>query len=48
MVIFIVWIAFIPLKQKTKLNRIKSVYEKKKFLNVIMHSEDIKVLGLIN
>ena len=44
MVIFIVWIAFIPLQQETNFNRIKRVSESKAFCNIIMPSEDTKIL----
>ena len=43
MVIFIVWIAFIPLQQKTNFNHIKRVCETKALCN-IMPSEDTKIL----
>ena len=39
--IFTVWIAFIPLEQKTNL---KNVCENKAFCNVIMPSEGTKIL----
>ena len=41
MVIFIVWIVFIPLEQKANLGHIKKY---KNFCNVIMPSEDTKIL----
>ena len=44
MVIFITWIALIPLKQKTNLNDIKILFENKDFCNVIMVSEHTKIL----
>ena len=44
MVIFIIWIALIPLKQKTNLNDIKILFENKDFCNVIMVSEHAKIL----
>ena len=44
MVIFIIWIALIPLKQKTNLNDIKILLENKDFCNVIMVSEHTKIL----
>ena len=44
MVIFIIWIALIPLKQKTNLNDIKILFENKDFCNVIMVSEHTKIL----
>ena len=43
MVIFIVWIVFIPLEQKPNLKRIKKVCKNKDFCNVIMLSENIKL-----
>ena len=43
MVIFIVWIVFIILEQKTNLNHIR-VLENKDFCKVIMPSEDTKML----
>ena len=43
MVIFTAWIVFIPLEQKTNLNRIK-LCENKDFCNVIMPFEDTKIL----
>ena len=43
-VIFIVWVVLIPLEQKKKnLNRIKKL-KNKDFCNVIMPSEDTKIL----
>ena len=44
MVKFIVWTVFIPLEQKNKLNSDKKVCKNKDFCNVIMPSEDIKIL----
>ena len=44
MVIFIIWIALIPLKQKANLNDIKILFENKDFCNVIMVSEHTKIL----
>ena len=46
MVICIVWIAFIPLEQKTNLNRIKDYVKIKIFeiFNIIRPSEDTKIL----
>ena len=41
----IVWVVFIPLKQKTNLNCIKKVHENKDFCNVFMPSQDTKILG---
>ena len=42
MVIFIVWIAFILLQQKSKLESQRRVYEN--YYNIIMPSEDTKIL----
>ena len=44
MMIFIVWIVFIPLVQKTNFNHLKEVCQIKDFCNVIMPSEDTKIL----
>ena len=46
MVICIVWIAFIPLEQKTNLNRIKDYVKIKIFeiFNIIIPSEDTNIL----
>ena len=44
MVIFIVWISFIPFKQKTNLNLIKELRENKDFCDVVMPSKDTKIL----
>ena len=44
MVIFIVWIVFIPLKQKNKLESHKKVYKNKDFCGVVMPLEDTKIL----
>ena len=44
MMIFIVWIVFIPLVQKTNFNHLKEVCQNKDFCNVIMPSEDTKIL----
>ena len=44
MAIFIVWIVFIPLEKKNKLESHKKVCENKNFCNVIMPSEDTKIL----
>ena len=44
MVIFIVQIVFIPLEQKNRLESHKRVCENKDFFNVIMPSEDTKIL----
>ena len=44
MTLFIVWVVFIPLEQKNKLELHKKVCENKNFCNVIMPSEDTKVL----
>ena len=43
LVIFIVWIAFIRLEQKTNLHQ-KKVRKNKDFCNVVIPSEDTKVL----
>ena len=43
---FIVPIAFIPLQQKAKLTRKKKLCQKKDFCNVVMPSEDTKILEL--
>ena len=43
-VILIVWIVSIPIEQKANLNRIKNVCENTEFCNVIMSSEDAKIL----
>ena len=45
MVIFIFWIFFIPLEQKMNLNHIKPYVKIKDFCNIIMPSEDTKILG---
>ena len=42
MMIFIVWIAFILLQQKSKLESHRRVYEN--YYNIIMPSEDTKIL----
>ena len=42
MVIFIVWIVFIPLEQKANIKSHKKVCENKDFCNEIMPSEDTK------
>ena len=44
MVIFIVWIVFIPLEQKTNLNCIKKICENKDFCNVVLPWEDTNIL----
>ena len=44
MVIFIVWITFILLEQKKKLQLHKKVGQNKDFCNVIMPFEDTKIL----
>ena len=44
MLIFMVWIVFVPLEQKTSLNCTKKVYENINFCNVTMPSEDTKLL----
>ena len=44
MVLFIVQIVFIPLEQKTNLNRIKKFVKAKIFCYVIIPSEDTKIL----
>ena len=44
MVIFIIWINFILLQHKWNLNHIKKLCENKDFCNVVMPSEDTKVL----
>ena len=44
MVIFVVWIIFIILEQKTNLNCVKKVRENKNFCNVIMPSDYTKIL----
>ena len=44
MVIFIIWIAFILLQAKKKLESHKEVCENKDFCNVIMPSGDTKIL----
>ena len=41
--IFIAWIVFIPLEQKTSTNHVKNC-ENKDFCNVIMLSEDNEIL----
>ena len=43
MTIFIVWIVFIYLEQKTSFNA-KKVCEEKEFLDVVIPSEDTKIL----
>ena len=45
MAIFIVWI---PLEQKTNLNYIKKVCGNKDFCNIVMPSENIKILEIIH
>ena len=42
--IIIVWIVFIRLQQKKKLESHKNVCENKEFSNIIMPSEDTKIL----
>ena len=44
MVTFVVWIVFILLEQKNKLQSHKKVRENKDFCNVIMPFEDTKIL----
>ena len=44
--IFIVWIAFILLQQKTNVNLIKKVCENKDFFHVLMPFEDTKISEL--
>ena len=44
MIFFTVWIPLIPLEQKSNLNHIKKVYKNEDFYNVIMFSEDTKIL----
>ena len=44
MVVFIIWIVFIPLEQKAKWSRIKKY---KDFSNIIMPSKDTGILELI-
>ena len=44
MVIFIAWIVFNPLEQKKYLNCIKEIYENTNLCNIIMPSEDTKIL----
>ena len=44
MVIFIVWIVFIRLEQKTNLNLTKKVCKNKDFWNVAMPSEGTRIL----
>ena len=44
MAVFIVWIVFIRFDQKNKLESHKYVWENKDFCNVVMPSEDYKIL----
>ena len=46
MMIFTVWITFIPLEQKKRLESHKKVFENKDLCKLIMPSEDIKILKL--
>ena len=48
MVIFIVWVVFIPLEQKINLESHKKVSENKDFCNVIIPSEDTEILEFNN
>ena len=42
--VFIVWIAFIPSEQKNNLQSHKNVCENKNFFNIVMSSENTKIL----
>ena len=44
MLIFVVRIVFIPLQQKTKFSHIKNYVEIKDFCNIVMPSEDTKII----
>ena len=46
MVIFIAWFTFIILKQKKKLELYQKAFENKDFCNVIIPSEDSKILEI--